>query len=190
MIGLIEDLKHVTTMWFKDEGDLIVLLGENREELGASEYLMVIHNLVKGETPELDLQREKKVQDACLEMIRTGLIKSAHDCSEGGIAAALAESCISSPNRLGAKIRMDDKIRADTLLFGETQSRIIVSMKPEHWFDLEKITRKHQIPFSVLGKVEGHNLNIEGWIDLPVSKLAEEYESAIDRIMEKKVEAV
>ncbi len=190
MIGLIEDLKHVTTMWFKEEGDLIVLLGENREELGASEYLKVIYNLVKGETPELDLHKEKGVQDACLEMIRNGWIKSAHDCSEGGIAAALAESCISSPNRLGAKIRLGDKIRADALLFGETQSRIIVTVKPEHWSDLEKIAQKHQIPFSVLGKVEGHNLNIEGWIDLPVSKLAEVYESAIDRIMEKKVEAV
>ena len=190
MIGLIEDLKNVTTMWFKDEGDLIILLGENREELGASEYLKVTHNLVKGETPELDLQKEKKIQDACLEMIRTGLIKSAHDCSEGGIAAALAESCISSLNLLGAKIRMDDKIRADALLFGETQSRIIVTVKPEYRSDLEKIAHKHQIPFSMLGKVEGHNLNIEGLIDLPVSKLALVYDSAIDRIMEKRVEAV
>jgi len=190
MIGLIEDLKQITTMWFKDEGDWIVLLGENREELGASEYLKVIFDLVKGDTPELNLEKEKRVQDACLEMIRTGMIKSAHDCSEGGMAVALVECCISSPDLWGAKIKLDDKIRTDVLLFGESQSRIIVTVKPEHWSDLEKIAQKHQIPFSVMGKVEGHNLNIEGMIDLPVSKLAEVYEHAIERIMEKKVEAV
>jgi len=190
MIGLIEDLKQITTMWFKDEGDWIVLLGENREELGASEYLKVIFDLVKGDTPELNLEKEKRVQDACLEMIRTGMIKSAHDCSEGGMAVALVECCISSPDLWGAKIKLDDKIRTDVLLFGESQSRIIVTVKPEHWSDLEKIAQKHRIPFSVMGKVEGHNLNIEGMIDLPVSKLAEVYEHAIERIMEKKVEAI
>jgi phosphoribosylformylglycinamidine synthase len=118
------------------------------------------------------------------------MIKSAHDCSEGGMAVALVECCISSPDLWGAKIKLDDKIRTDVLLFGESQSRIIVTVKPEHWSDLEKIAQKHRIPFSVMGKVEGHNLNIEGMIDLPVSKLAEVYEHAIERIMEKKVEAI
>lgn len=190
MIGLVEDLKQITTMWFKNEGDLIVLLGENRDELGASEYLKVIHQLVKGKTPELDLDREKRVQSACLDMIRSGLIKSAHDCSEGGMAVALAESCFSSSRLWGAKIRLDGTIRTDALLFGESQSRIIVSVKPDDWTSIQKLASRHQIPFSLIGKVEGHNLTIGDWIDLPVSKLAEAYDSAIDRIMDKRVEAV
>jgi phosphoribosylformylglycinamidine synthase II len=190
MIGLVEDLKHVTTMWFKEEGDLIVLLGENRQELGASEYLKVRYGLTQGETPEMDLEKEKKVQEACLEMIRRGILKSAHDCAEGGITVALAECCITSPRKWGARVSLEDGIRADVLLFGESQSRIIVTLKPEDDVLLEKIAQKHQIPYRKLGKVEGHHLNIEGQIDLPVSKLAEAYECAIERIMEKKVEAV
>jgi phosphoribosylformylglycinamidine (FGAM) synthase-like enzyme len=190
MIGLVEDLKHITTMWFKEDGDLIVLLGENGEELGASEYLKVVYGLTKGEIPELDLEKEKKVQVACLEMIRAGIVKSAHDCAEGGITAALAECCITSPDQRGARVRLEDKIRADALLFGESQSRILITVKPEDEVFLEGIAKKHRIPYCKLGKVEGHSLNIEGMIDLPVSKLAEAYEGAIERIMEKKVEAI
>ena len=190
MVGLIEDLKHITTMSFKEEKDLIILLGENKEELGASEYLKVIHNLVRGEAPELDLEDEKKIQDACLEMIRIGIVKSAHDCSEGGIAVALAECCISSPSFWGAKISLDQKIRADALLFGESQSRIIITVKPEHISFVKKIARDHQIPFSVIGKVEGHRLNIKGMIDLPVEEMSLVYECAIEQMMEQKVEAV
>jgi phosphoribosylformylglycinamidine synthase II len=190
MIGLVEDLKHVTTMWFKEEGDLIVLLGENREELGAGEYLKVVHDLVRGEIPELDLEKEKRLQDACLEMIRSGKVKSAHDCAEGGIAVALAECCITSPVHLGARVKLEDKIRTDALLFGESQSRIIITVKPEDATFLEKIAKKHRIPYYKLGKAEGSSLNIEGMLDLPVSKLEEAYECAIERIMEKKVEVV
>jgi phosphoribosylformylglycinamidine synthase II len=190
MIGLVEDLKHVTTMWFKEEGDLIVLLGENREELGAGEYLKVVHDLVRGEIPELDLEKEKRLQDACLEMIRSGKVKSAHDCAEGGIAVALAECCITSPVHLGARVKLEDKIRTDALLFGESQSRIIITVKPEDATFLEKIAKKHRIPYCKLGKAEGSSLNIEGMLDLPVSKLEEAYECAIERIMEKKVEVV
>jgi len=190
MIGLIEDLKHITTMCFKEEKDLIVLLGENTEELGASEYLKVICNLVRGNTPELNLEEEKKIQDACLAMIKAGIVKSAHDCSEGGIAVALAECCISSPEGWGAKIKLDQKIRADALLFGESQSRIIITVSQKDLPEMEKMAKGYQVPFSVIGKVEGHNLKIEGMIDLPVKKLAEVYEFAIQRIMEKELEAV
>jgi phosphoribosylformylglycinamidine synthase II len=190
MVGLVEDLKHVTTAEFKEEGNLIILLGETKEELGASEYLKVIHNLVKGDAPELNLDREKRVQDACLEMIRAGMVKSAHDCSEGGIAVALAECCIFSPNHLGAKIKLDQKIRADALLFGESQSRIIITVSPEDLPEMEKIAQDHQILFSVIGKVEGHNLEITGMIDLPVQKLAEVYDYAIEQMMEQKVEVI
>jgi phosphoribosylformylglycinamidine synthase len=185
MVGLVEDLSQITTMCFKDEKDLIVLLGENKEELGASEYLKVIHKLTKGDTPDLDLDRERRLQDACLTMIKSGAVKSAHDCSEGGLAVALAECCIFSPSHLGAKIKLDQKIRVDALLFGESQSRIIITTSAENLKKVERIAQDHQLPFSVMGKVEGHTLNIEGLIDLPVERLAEVYDNAIHRIMEK-----
>jgi phosphoribosylformylglycinamidine synthase II len=190
MIGIIEDLKYVTTMGFKEKGDLIALLGENKEELGASEYLKVIHKQVKGDNPQLDLDEEKKVQDACLSMIRAGIVKSAHDCSDGGIAVALAECCVSSTHLLGAKVKLNREMRDDALLFGESQSRIIVTIKPEDLTRAEKVANDHQVPFSVIGKVEGHDLRIGGMIDLPVEKLVDAYQNAIERIMEKEREVV
>jgi phosphoribosylformylglycinamidine synthase II len=145
MVGLVEDMKHVTTMCFKQEKDLIVLLGENKEELGASEYLKVIHKLVKGNTPELNLDEEKRVQDACLAMIKAGMVKSAHDCSEGGIAVALAECCVASPQHWGAKIRLSQEMRADALLFGESQSRIIITVAPEDLPQVPKMAKDQKI---------------------------------------------
>jgi len=194
MVGLIEDVKRATTQWFKDEGDIIVLLGETKEELGASEYLKVIHNLVKGNTPNLNLEEEKKIQDATLEMIRKGLIKSAHDCSEGGLAVALAECSISSPDRLGADIKLgrEANIRPDALLFGESQSRIIITAQEKDLPTLKKIASKHEIPSSEIGRVGGEKLEIfttsgqNAVIDLPVGKLADLYEHAIELIMEEK----
>jgi phosphoribosylformylglycinamidine synthase len=188
MLGLVEDLKHITTAGFKKEGDLIVLLGENREELGASEYLKEIHNLARGQTPELNLDREKRVQDACLAMIRAGLVKSAHDCSEGGLAVALAECSILSTDRLGAKIDVHQEMRPDALLFGETQSRIIITLNEKDLTKAEKIAGDYQTPLTVMGEVEGHNLKIGQMIDSPVDVLADTYDKAIERIMEKELE--
>jgi phosphoribosylformylglycinamidine synthase II len=192
MVGLIEDMKHVTTQWFKDQGDIIILLGETKEELGASEYLKVIHNLVKGNTPDLNLEREKKIQDACLEMIQKGLIKSAHDCSEGGLAVALTECCISSPNLWGANIKLKDNVRLDALLFGESQSRIVVTTKEKDLNALKELALKHKIPFSEIGQVGGEKIKISIGsgenilIDLPVRDLVDLYDHAIERIMEEK----
>ncbi|MCK4385320.1 MAG: phosphoribosylformylglycinamidine synthase subunit PurL [candidate division Zixibacteria bacterium] len=192
MVGLIEDIRHVTTQCFKDEGDVIILLGETKEELGASEYLKVIHNLVKGTPPNLNLEEEKKIQDACLEMIQKGLIKSAHDCSEGGLAVALAECCISSPDGLGADVKLQANIRLDALLFGESQSRIVVTAQEKDLPTLKKIASQHKIPSSEIGKVGGEKLRIFNGsgenvlIDLPVGKLVDLYDHAIGRLMEEK----
>ncbi len=188
MLGLVEDLKHVTTAGFKEEGDQIVLLGETREELGGSEYLKVMHGLVRGETPELNLEKEKRIQEACLAMIRAGLVKSAHDCSEGGLAVALAECAILSGDHLGAKIKLDRRMRLDALLFGETQSRIIITLKEEELASAEEVAKAHQIPFALIGKVEGHDLRIDGAVDLSVHTLLDAYDKAIERIMERRPE--
>lgn len=188
MLGLVEDLKHITTAGFKNERDLVVLLGENREELGGSEYLKEIHNLTRGETPELNLDKEKGVQNTCLAMIRTGLVKSAHDCSEGGLAVALAECSILSTDHLGAKIDLQQEMRPDALLFGETQSRIIITLNAKDLAKAEKIAGDHQVPWTVMGEVGGHNLKIGKMIDSPVEALAETFDRAIERIMEKQLE--
>jgi len=94
MLGLVEDLSHITTSYFKNEDDLIYVLGEDKEELGGSEYLKIIYKKVEGNSPQIDLSTEKKLQDTVLELIRKKLINSAHDISEGGIVCALAECCI------------------------------------------------------------------------------------------------
>ena len=119
---------------FKDEGDVIVLLGETAEELGGSEYLKVEHGVVSGAPPALDLELERDVQQAVLAGIRAGLIKSAHDCSEGGLAVTLAESCIAGD--LGADVHLHDDLHPVASLFGETQSRIVVTVADD---DAEKL---------------------------------------------------
>ena len=169
MLGIIEDYNHICSMEFKNCNDLIVLLGENKEELGGSEYLKVIHNLEKGIPPEMDLSLEKSVQDACRESIEAGILSSAHDCSDGGLAITLAESCIKG--KRGAKLEIKAKIRSDALLFGETQSRIIVSLPLENLNPLKEITNKYEVPMKILGKVEGDRLQIKGLIDLKIEDL-------------------
>jgi phosphoribosylformylglycinamidine (FGAM) synthase-like enzyme len=188
MLGLVEDLKHITTAGFKQEGDLIALLGENREELGGSEYLKVIHNLVRGDAPELNLEREKRLQDACLAVIKAGLIRSAHDCSEGGLAVALAECCILSRDRLGAKVNLDRKMRPDALLFGETQSRVVITLDEKNLAKAEKTARDLRVPLTAIGKVGGRSLVIDGMLDLSVEGFVDTYDKAIERIMEKERE--
>jgi phosphoribosylformylglycinamidine synthase II len=123
MLGVVDDLSHVTTGCFRDAGDRIVLLGETLGHLGGSEFLSLIHGLTMGDAPALDLKREKSVQEAALEAIKEGLVCSAHDCSEGGIAVALAECCITGPRQIGATVETGVTMRRDFALFGEDQSR-------------------------------------------------------------------
>lgn len=169
MVGIIEDCDYICSMEFKNHNDLIVLLGENKEELGGSEYLKVIHNLVKGVPPQIDLLKEQAVQNACREAIKKELLSSAHDCSDGGLAISLAESCIKG--KKGVQIKIEDKMRSDALLFGESQSRIIVSINPKNLSLLQDVADKYQVPLLVLGSVEGEELNINRLISLKVKQL-------------------
>lgn len=169
LVGLIEKKEHITTQWFKDEGDVIILLGEAVDSadpnlgLGGSAYLMAKHDVKNGLPPRCDLKKEKAVQDLTLDCIRSGWIKSAHDCSEGGLAVCLAESCFSKNAALNAPVFRGAKIdlsgvkspRLDALLFGETQSRIVVSTSAAH---AERVLAKAQagsVPATVIGKVTG-----------------------------------
>jgi len=164
MLGLIEDVDFLCTPWFKKEGDLILLLGDGRRSLGGSEYLYHIHELKKGVPPNLDLAQEKAVQRTCLEVIRKGLINSAHDVSDGGLAIALFECCIlNEDNLIGATINLKEEKeeREDLLLFGETQSQIIISCLPQNLSHIEKIAKKNKVNIKLIGKVGGENLVIK-----------------------------
>jgi len=193
MVGLIEDADRYVTQEFKNVGDLIVLLGENKPDLSGSEYLYLIHKQKKG-NPQIDIEEEKAVQEACLEAIKSKIINSAHDCSEGGLAITLAESCISKAERmLGAVIKLDGlkerDIRLDEVLFAETPSRIVVSISKDKLSVLEQIAEKYSISYQVLGNVSGKRLTIEykgtPIIDLPLSTLSNTWRNAIPSRLNK-----
>jgi phosphoribosylformylglycinamidine synthase len=161
------------TSYFKNEGDAIILLGETREEIGGSEYLKVIHDLVRGDAPELILGKEKNLHSMMLEAIKSGLINSAHDCSEGGLAVAFSECCIANNDKkLGAQItELGVNIRADALLFGESQSRIIISCGEQNASKIEELAQKLSVPCQIIGKVSGNKLKILNLIDLPLDEI-------------------
>jgi phosphoribosylformylglycinamidine synthase len=220
VVGLIDKPEHVTTQWFKDEGDAIILLGEAVDKadpifgLGGSAYLQVIHGQKNGSPPRCDLETAKTLHTTLLGLIQSGLVKSAHDCSEGGLAVALAESCISqliardTPRLIGAtvdlshfpislatqeqvqkafeelvtpanvqeildspakeidhdalkKIKPKDSFRLDALLFGETQSRVVISCKA---LDAVKVVERAKlmgVPAVQIGKVGGDKLTVK-----------------------------
>jgi len=176
MLGLIEDVNFLCTPWFKQKGDLILLLGEGELSLGGSEYLYHIHKLKKGDPPGLDLTKEKAVQRICLEFIRKRLINSAHDISEGGLAIALAECCILNQEELkGACVdlkQVKDE-REDLLLFGEVQSQILISCPAQNLPLLEKIASEGKVALKLLGKVGGENLIIKKEGEILVSQSIE-----------------
>lgn len=190
--GLVEDLDKVCTQSFKQEGDAIFLIGENLPELGGSEYLKVQFKLETRKPPALDLDLEKKIQDFVLQEIQSGLIKSAHGCSEGGLAVALAESCMTGGT--GADITLVRKFRGDALLFGETQSRIIISIDSNRGVELVKKLVDAGVPYTQLGKTGGEALIINvvnpgctgcggNLVNLPVTQLEEAWRGAIPCLM-------
>lgn len=187
MLGIVEDLAHMTPAGFQAAGDAIVLLGPERNELGGSELLALTTRRVTGAAPEIDLDLEKRLHATILEGIRAGLVRSAHDCSEGGLAVALAECAVNSRGRnLGASIEFDaaDPI---TVLFGETQSRVVISTAPENVEALKSVAVKHGVPFRMLGNVIEERFEIGSVIGRSVSELVERYDMAIERIMEREV---
>ncbi|MFW6160986.1 MAG: phosphoribosylformylglycinamidine synthase subunit PurL [Acidobacteriota bacterium] len=153
VVGLIDDIKLTVDPGFKEEGDFIFLIGNTREELGGSEYLKEIHRQELGPVPEIDLELEKKVQLLCRQAINKKLLRSAHDLSEGGLAAAISESCFWSPRKLGSTIYLEPDQLAHVFLFSESQSRILVSLKKEK--DFLALSQEVRVPVSRLGQTGG-----------------------------------
>jgi phosphoribosylformylglycinamidine synthase len=175
VVGIIEKPEHVTTQWFKDEGDAIILLGEPVDTsdplrgLGGSAYLQVIHGKKTGSPPRCNLDKEKELHLALRALIHSGVVKSAHDCSDGGLAVALAESCISqliareTPRLIGAEIDLSPikDVRLDALLFGETQARIVISVAPLNAGKVLAQAKILGVPAAVIGKVGGSALQVK-----------------------------
>jgi len=186
MVGLVRDVDHITTQGFREEGDAILLLGETRAELGGSEFQYVIHGVTEGRPPQIDLALEKKLLDTLLQAIRDGLVASAHDLSDGGLAVALAESCISG--ELGADVNVETGLRADFALFSESQSRILLSCRPERAKELARRFAEQGIACRELGKVAGRDLQVKvngrTMIRLSVERLEKSWKDAIPCLMQ------
>lgn len=183
MVGLLPNVRAFTTQWFKEEGDSIVLLGRTREELGASEYLAWLHGKVAGVPPWIDLALEKRVQSVCRQAIQDGLVRSAHDVSEGGLAVALAECCISGPGpALGAEVELPaDGMRADAVLFGESQSRIVLSLHRRHLARVRELAAAADVPCTHIGEVRGRHLIVRPWIHVDAEELRRVWQEALPR---------
>jgi len=184
MLGLIDDVRRVIQPGFKNPGDFVALLGATREDLAASEYANVIQAVVGERVPALDLEAEQVVQLACLRAARNGLLRSAHDCSDGGLAVALAECCFSSINheRLGADIDIAGEYPIATRLFSETPSRIIISFDQALLGDMEEIVAAAGCSMTILGNVGSDRLRIESdgeeVIQLDVAEMEETWRSS------------
>jgi phosphoribosylformylglycinamidine synthase len=195
MVGLIDDTRKIVTQGFKNEGDIIAILGEAKDDLSISEYAKTVlgysteEMIVSGRVPVLDLDLEKRVQDTCLKLIDENLLKSAHDCSDGGLAVAIAESCFSSLGRkaVGAEIELKtDGLSPEALLFGESPSRIVIGFAPEN---LEKVKAAiDDCPFEVIGKVTGEQLRIAIDTDEKISEKVSELEPLWKTALENRLE--
>jgi phosphoribosylformylglycinamidine synthase len=189
MVGLIESLDHITRSHFQVERDAIVLLGEPTSELGGSEYLARVHGIVAGPPPACDLEGERALIDAVLEAIEGGVIRSAHDCSDGGLAVALAECCIMNrEEQHGARIDLSHwrELPARAVLFGEAQGRVVVSTSMPD--TVASIAKKHGVAARVIGHVGavGEPVQITtaaGRIAASLARLDEVYHETLPQIM-------
>lgn len=196
MIGVIDSISHITRSQFHRTGDTIVLLGEPTSELGASEYLSRIHGVVAGAPPAVDLEKERALIDALLDAIQGGFVSSAHDCSDGGLAVALAECCMMDRDALfGAKIDLTawSDIPTRALLFGEAQGRVVVST--DRADRVLEIAKKYEVPARVIGMVDAANGSLDivlsdARLSAPVAKLDDVYHHAIPRIMSEPAAAL
>lgn len=185
MVGLIEDVDKMMTSYFKNEGDTIIILGKDKYEIGGSEYLSRIHKQIKGKTPELSLKDEKSLCDLVLRLIDKGLINSAHDISDGGLAVALAESCVMNREKqTGCEINIKISSRKDLTMFSESQSRIIITCGKDSVKNVIKETDKAKVYYEIAGEVKGNKLTVNDIIDIDIKTLNESYFNTIQKIME------
>ncbi len=198
VVGLLQDASKAVTQWFRAEGDVIVILGATRDEIGGSEYLALLHGRETGAPPGLDLRAEAGLQDLLVRGAEASLLRSAHDVSDGGLAVALAESCMTGPALLGAEVDLSGarnprgrEIRIDSLLFGESATRAIVTVERDRLGELEALAGAGGVPMLVAGRVRGSGasarLDIRSGAGKLLSAVMEEvrcvWENAFPRVM-------
>jgi phosphoribosylformylglycinamidine synthase len=197
VVGLLEHADRVLGGRFHGSGQIVVLLGEGRGELGGSEYLKVVHDLVRGAPPALDLKAERALQDLVVTLADARLIRSAHDCSDGGLAVTLAECCFGGVG-VGAEISIegvsvstDARMNEAAALFGESASRVIVSLPSDHVTEVLQQAAAARVPARVVGETGGNLLRIavDGRVvvDMPVSDAERVWSSTIERYFSKRV---
>ncbi len=200
MVGIIEEIRHTATQWFKHEDCAIILLGTTENDLGATEYALATRGQVEGErvkggrvegrVPHLDLERERNVQEACLRIIQEGLVESAHDCSDGGLSVALAECAFSSYRRsaVGCEVNLEGDLSQAALLFSETPSRIILTAGDNNLDQIKKIAESFGASISVIGRTGGDWLKISAGgqviINRSVAEVEDAWRNAISRRLE------
>ncbi len=182
-LGLLDDVSAHATMAFKNEGDIVVLLGcdevrGDAESLAGSEYLELVHDKVVGR-PTIDLELEAAVQRVCRKAVTAGMVHSAHDCSDGGLAVALAESCIAGNIGFTGTFAMSG--RWDAALFGETESRIVVSLPEDRLPELERLCSDEGVPSVVLGSVGGNRLGLGDRVDLDLDDFGDAWSGGLER---------
>jgi phosphoribosylformylglycinamidine synthase len=189
MVGLIDKEEHITTQWFKNAGDVVILVGEIGNDLGGSRFLKVCHGRKQGPPPHVDLAHEIKIQDAVRELIRGGVVKSAHDCSEGGLAVALAECCFNPEKLFGVDVDLagGTPVPTEEVLFNESQSRIIISVSAKDAERTMSILQKSGVTCRRLGQVGGDDLRVRAGNEnfaWPIVDLHDDWWNAIGRAIE------
>lgn len=188
MLGIADNTSSIVTPYFKDNGDLIAVIGETTGHIGGSEYLYVVHGQTAGQAPAINLDLERRTQEAILAMIHAGLLKSCHDISEGGLAVALAESCIlGDPNPIGASLEISPETREDFYLFGEDQSRFLISFNSINLRSILDVVKDYKLSLQPLGQVGGDRLCLKGYVDLPLKTIHRTYFNSLQQTVEVSV---
>jgi len=189
MVGIIEDVNRAISSSFTQEGSWVILLGDTKEELGGSEYLQLMFGLEVGPPPEVNLETERKLQNLLLDLVSRGLLLSSLDLSEGGLALALVEGCVTGEQAMGVKVELESlgSMREDALLFGESCGRALVSVSPACLAQVQSICEKYEIPARVLGKTGGDKLVVEKssrvLISTKVDKIARLWTDALSSLL-------
>jgi len=181
MIGILEDKLNQTTLDFKNEGDLIYLVGESKNDISSSEYLYSYHKIKNTPAPFFDLETEHLIQASISKLIKLKLINSAHDISDGGLFINLLESGM--VNNLGFEINSDVSIRKDAFLFGESQSRVVVSISEHQLHSFEAELNKQGAKYSKLGQVKGKNILIDGENFGTIIEFKEGFETSLEKYL-------
>jgi phosphoribosylformylglycinamidine synthase subunit II (EC 6.3.5.3) len=180
MLGVIEDVSKSVQSSFKNEGDLIAVVGKNMYEMGGSEYLIVVHGVIAGKLPPINYDYERSLHNFLVLAAELKAISSAHDVSDGGLAVTLAECCILNQEQpLGARVVLEFHGRPDFALFGEGGGRVVISYSPENTRLVDQLAKASGVEIDVVGVVSGESLEINELINVPVSQLADKYYNSI-----------